>query len=243
MARSNTLNRPAKQDLLRNEFVVCIVDDDAGTRTSLQFLLEAKRIPVVTYESATDFLANWIPEQTGCLVVDIRMPDMTGRELQIELKKRGYDVPLILMTGYGSVSLAVETMGRGALHFFEKPVPYQPLLEMIEIGLAKSRDNQVDAAEEKEFRLRYAKLSPQETKVAELVALGLRSQDIAKLLEIVPGTVDLHRGKVYDKMEVRNLAELVRMMVTHRAPLRSADTPTGPADASSISRDPSGEAP
>lgn len=196
--------------------MVCVVDDDFETRNSLQFLLEAKRIPVATFESAPEFLNNWNPLRTGCLVVDIRMPGMSGRDLQQELLLRGHNVPLIMMTGYGDVPLAVETMSRGALHFFEKPIPYLKLIEMVEIGLKKAEADQLVAQEMREFELRCELLSPQEFKVAEYVARGYKSERIAQLLKIVVGTVDLYRTRVYAKMKVSNAPEFVRMWVSKR---------------------------
>jgi FixJ family two-component response regulator len=219
MARVTTRHRPQSRIPQTSKLRVCVIDNDAATRKALEFLLDARRIPVSTFDSASDFLANWKPELTGCLVVDIRMPGMSGTDLQLELINRGYQVPLILMTGYGDVAVAVEAMSRGALHFFEKPVNYQKLLDKIDQGLKQARDQRIEAAERKEFELRFQALSPQEKNVIERVAQGMTSQEIADALNIVQGTVDLHRGKIYDKLGVGNLAELVRVYVTKRVPL------------------------
>ncbi|MDB5387760.1 MAG: response regulator [Planctomycetaceae bacterium] len=196
--------------------MVSVIDNDAETRESLKFLLESKEIPVSTFSSADEFLKNWKPERTGCVVVDVRMPGMTGCDLQIELNRLKQNVPLILMTGYGDIQLAVEAMKRGALHFFEKPMEYPELLGMIEKGLALNTAARIEAAEQKEFEDRYSKLSPKECVIAELVAEGLTSHEIAERLNIVAGTVDLHRSRIYEKLECRNVADLVRMLVTGR---------------------------
>jgi FixJ family two-component response regulator len=216
MARSKLLSPPPSPVDNDVRLTVSVIDNDVETRESLKFLLESKEIPVAVFASADEFLKNWKPERTGCVVVDVRMQGMTGCDLQLELNRLKQNVPLILMTGYGDVQLAVEAMKRGALHFFEKPMEYHELLAMIEKGLALNAAARIDAAELKEFEVRFARLSPKECGVAELVAEGLTSQEIADQLNIVAGTVDLHRSRIYEKLGCRNVAELVRMLVTKR---------------------------
>lgn len=223
MARLKSSKPPMKPSPDAANLTVAVIDNDAETRESLRFLLESKDITVATYESADEFLENWDPELIGCVVVDVRMPGMNGCDLQTELNRLNQKVPLILTTGYGDVQLAVEAMKRGALHFFEKPMEHPELLEMIEKGLKLNADSREDSAELKEFGVRYSTLTQKECEVAELVAEGLTSQEIAEILNIVAGTVELYRTRIYKKLNCRNVAEVVRMLITKRVPRTSAN--------------------
>lgn len=218
MPRTKSLNASTEPTGTASKLLVAVIDNDAETRESLKFLLESKDIPVATFASADDFLKYWKPERTGCVVVDVRMPGMNGCDLQVKLNDLNQKVPLILMTGYGDIQLAVEAMKRGALHFFEKPIDYLDLLEMIEKGLALNEAARIEAAELQEFEVRFSKMTPKECAVADLVAEGLTSQEIADQMDVVLGTVELHRSRIYEKLNCRNVADLVRMLVTKRVP-------------------------
>lgn len=196
--------------------VVCIVDNDAAIRDSLGFLIESAGIPVATYASAREFLDTWDISRTGCLVVDIRMPGMTGLELQAELTKRNTEVPMIIITGFGDVQLAVQAMKRGAFDFFEKPINHELLLERLQQALDKETAARQETAEKLEFQRRYALLSPKERQVLDLVVEGQTSAEIASNLNCSPKTVEVHRSNIYMKMRCKNIAVIVRMMMLKR---------------------------
>ncbi len=196
--------------------MVCIVDNDAAIWDSLGFLIESAGIPVATYASAREFLELWDISRTGCLLVDIRMPGMSGPELQTELTKRNMLVPLIFITGFGDVQLAVQAMKRGAFDFFEKPIHHELLLDRLRQALAKEAAARPEAAEKAEFERRYALLSPKERQVLDLVVQGKTSLEISGGLNCAPKTVEVHRTNIYPKMRCKNLAVIVRMMMLKR---------------------------
>jgi two-component system response regulator FixJ len=214
--------------------MVCIVDNDAAIRDSLGFLIESAGIPVATYASAREFLDTWDITRTGCLVVDIRMPGMSGLELQIELTRRNTEVPMIIITGFGDVQLAVQAMKRGAFDFFEKPIHHQLLLDRLAQALIKETAARKETAEKQEFQRRYALLSPKEREVLEHVVDGKTSQGIAVILKCAPKTVEVHRTSIYTKMKCKNLADVVRMMMLKR--IVSADTEASSDDAAAANR-------
>jgi two-component system response regulator FixJ len=196
--------------------MVCVVDNDAAIRDSLCFLIESEQIPVASFASAREFLDTWDIKRTGCLVVDIRMPGMSGLELQTELTKRNTQVPMIIITGFGDVQLAVQAMKRGAFDFFEKPIHHELLLERLHQALAKESAARQETAEKLEFQRRYALLSPKERQVLDLVVQGKTSLEIAAGLNCAPKTVEVHRTNIYTKMGCKNLAVVVRMMMLQR---------------------------
>lgn len=196
--------------------MVCIVDNDAAIRDSLSFLIESDQIPVATFASAREFLDTWDIDRTGCLVVDIRMPGMGGLELQMELTRRNMQVPMIIITGFGDVQLAVQAMKRGAFDFFEKPIRHELLLDRLHQALAKETAARQETAEKLEFQRRYALLSPKERQVLDLVVEGKTSLEIASSLNCAPKTVEVHRTNIYTKMRCKNLAVIVRMMMLKR---------------------------
>ncbi len=196
--------------------MVCIVDNEAAIRDSLAFLIESEQIPVATYASAREFLDTWDITRTGCLVVDIRMPGMSGLELQMELTKRNMKVPMIIITGFGDVQLAVQAMKRGAFDFFEKPIHHELLLERLHQALAQETAARQETAEKQEFQRRYDLLSPKEREVLDHVVEGETSQEIATLLKCAPKTVEVHRSNIYTKMRCKNIAVIVRMMMLKR---------------------------
>lgn len=196
--------------------MVCIVDNEAAIRDSLAFLIESEQIPVATYASAREFLETWDITRTGCLVVDIRMPGMSGLELQMELTRRNTQVPMIIITGFGDVQLAVQAMKRGAFDFFEKPIHHELLLERLHQALAQETAARQETAQKLEFQRRYALLSPKERQVLDLVVQGKTSLEIASALNCAPKTVEVHRTNIYTKMRCKNLAVIVRMMMLKR---------------------------
>jgi len=191
--------------------VVHVVDDDEALRDSLRWLLESAGHRVATYATAESFLATWEPEQAGCLVLDIRMPGMSGLELQDKLKRRGHTIPIIFVTGHGDVPMAVNAVKKGALEFIEKPFNDQAFLVLIKNALAFD-------AETRRATARLVTLTQREREVMELIVAGKRNQDIAAKLSINIKTVEAHRANVMRKARVGSLAELVQLVHGAGAP-------------------------
>ena len=191
--------------------VVHVVDDDEALRDSLRWLLESARHCVATYATAESFLATYDPERAGCLVLDIRMPGMSGLELQDELKRRGHTIPIIFVTGHGDVPMAVNAVKKGALEFIEKPFNDKAFLVLIKNALAFDAETRRAAA-------RLVTLTRREREVMELIVTGKRNQDIAAKLSINIKTVEAHRANVMRKTGVGSLAELVQLVHGAGAP-------------------------
>ena len=193
---------------------VYIVDDDAAVRDSLSVLLEAKGHAVTSFGSAPDFLTAAPLLPVGCLIVDIRMPEMDGLELQQHLIDRSLDFPLIVITGHGDVPLAVRAMKAGAVDFIEKPFASQAILESIEVAFSRlatpSEQDPIAVAAATKLRL----LSPREREVLKGLLAGLPNKTIAYDLAISPRTVEIHRARLMDKMGARSLSELIRLALT-----------------------------
>lgn len=191
--------------------IVYVVDDDAAVRSSLALLLKSVSLAVSTCESAAQFLAKVAPQAAGCLVLDIRMPGMSGLELQQQLKQRGYGMPIIFITGHGDVSMAVQAMREGALDFIEKPFRDQELLDRVYQALEQDRSRRRAADETVHLRERFAGLTPREHEVMLRIARGQANKVIAIELGLSERTVEIHRAKVMHKTGARSLAELVGM--------------------------------
>lgn len=191
--------------------VVYIVDDDRGVRDSLGLLLASAGIANETFESADAFLKAFRPERVGCLVADIRMPGMSGLELQQELNARKVELPIIFITGHGDVPMAVKAMQSGATDFLSKPFRNKDLLERVETALGKAREDYQDQQKLRDVQARYASLTPREAEVMEFVVSGSANKVIAMDLGVSQRTVELHRARVMQKMAARSLAELVRL--------------------------------
>jgi len=193
--------------------IVYVVDDDEAVRNSLRMLLKSLGIAAVTHGSAAEFLAGYDPEQPGCLVLDVRMPEMSGPELQDELNRRGAIIPVIFVTGHGDVPMAVEAMHRGAVDFLQKPFGDKDLVDRIQRALTADRGNRALLGEKDQIRARIALLTPRERQVLELVILGEANKVIAGHLGVSQRTVEIHRAHVMEKMGVSALAHLVRMSI------------------------------
>ena len=193
------------------ESTVFIVDDDEAVRESLCALVEAEGYAGKDFDSARAFLDGFDPSQAGCLVVDVRMPDMDGLALQAELAKREVDIPVIVVTGHGDVPLAVQAMKAGAVDFIEKPYNDGQILETIGRALEMARDRQSQNSSAQEAKERVASLTPREAQVLELLVAGRANKVIAYELGISPRTIEIHRAHVMEKMQARSLSDLVRM--------------------------------
>jgi two-component system response regulator FixJ len=194
--------------------IVTIIDDNEGARLSLRALLESVGFQVVIYVSGTVFLKDIFPPLSDCMIVDMRMPGLNGLELQEELIRRGSTTPLIMVTGHGDVPLAVTAIRAGAFDFFEKPYDDDALLASVRRAVdqtGEARKLRVEAEAAKEL---LARLSARERDVLDGLALGQSNKIIAHLLGISPRTVEAHRARLVEKMDGRNLADLVQLLRT-----------------------------
>ncbi|MBV5275194.1 MAG: response regulator transcription factor [Lamprocystis purpurea] len=192
---------------------VFVVDDDQAMRTSLQWLIESTGMQVKTFESADAFLSNFYPERAGCLLLDVRMPGMSGLELQSYLAREGYHLPVIIITGHGDVGMAVKAMRAGAMDFIEKPFHDEDLLRSIQRALEVDQRQRLSRAARADILARVADLTPREHEVMGMVTDGKANREIAVALGVTPKTVEAHRARVMEKMRAESLAELVRMVL------------------------------
>ena len=195
------------------EPIVFVVDDDRAMRDSLRWLLESICLSVRTYATAADFLSDHDPAQPGCLVLDVRMPGMSGLDLQTELAKRGSELPTIVVTGHAEVAMAVRAVKAGALDFIEKPFSDQLLLDRVRQALEIDRQSREVRVRREDARRRLASLSAREREVLTLVAAGKANKEIAAALGLSPKTVEVHRAHVMSKMAVDSLAELIQVAI------------------------------
>jgi FixJ family two-component response regulator len=205
--------QPAEQ-----KATVFIVDDDEGARNSLRFLLKSVGLPAATFDSAQEFLTGYMPHQPGCLVLDVRMPGMSGLELQQELNRRGAVIPVVFVTGHGDVPMAVEAIQQGAFDFVQKPYREQELLDRIQRALVKDRENRKALQERDRIRARLATLTPREREVMHLMTLGKPNKVMAAELGLSQRTVEIHRAHVMEKSGATSVAQLVRMLLDGEAP-------------------------
>jgi two-component system response regulator FixJ len=192
------------------EQTVFVVDDDAGMRDSLRWLLQSVDLAVETYGSAEEFLNACDASRSGCLVLDVRMPGMSGLSLQDALAVRKITLPVIMITGYGEVPTAVRALKAGAVDFIEKPFSDDLLLERVRQALASDREARDQQARHREAVERFTQLTPREREVMELVIAGKANKVIASDLGLSPKTVEVHRASVMRKMQVHSVADLVR---------------------------------
>ena len=192
---------------------VFVVDDDRAVRESLALLMHSAGLAVETFASAREFLDAYRPTRRGCLVTDIRMPGMSGLELQERLSADRYHIPVIVLTGFGDVPTAVRALKGGAIDFVEKPINPQALLDLVQQALVRDRELREQAAREADVQARLARLTPRERQVMAMVVDGKASKVIAMDLAISERTVELHRGRVMKKMRARSLAELMRIVL------------------------------
>jgi len=185
---------------------VFVVDDDEAVRTSLRLLLKSVGLPVETFASAQEFLDQFDPSRAGCLVLDIRMPGMSGLELQQHLNDRHSIMPIVFITGHGDVPMAVEAMQAGAVDFIQKPFRDQDLIDRINRALDKDREMRSELRERDEIRRRMSQLTPREREVLELLAQGMTNKGIAETLVITTNTVKRHLKAVFSKLEVHTRA-------------------------------------
>ena len=194
----------------RSEPLIYVVDDDAAVCDSLTLLLTSVKLRAQAYRSAAEFLEHYDPGQHACLVADIRMPGMSGLELQAALKRLGAPIPVIFITAYGDVPMAVEAMKSGALDFIEKPFRDQDLLDRVNQALSRDRKRRAEEERFETIRKRLVTLTPRETEVMHRVVEGQSNKVIAMDLGVSQRTVEIHRAHVMQKMGMRSVAMLVR---------------------------------
>ncbi|MFV2089204.1 MAG: response regulator transcription factor [Pseudomonadales bacterium] len=192
---------------------VFVIDDDEPVRDAIGLLLDTVDITHESFGSAQDFLAGYDSHRTGCLVLDIRMPGMSGLELQDHLKEKQDPIPIIFITGHGDIPMAVEAMKKGAIDFIRKPFRDQELLDRIHDAMSQDAENRDHYADLEAVRSHAGELTPREKEVFARVAEGQANKVVAIDLEISERTVEIHRSQVMQKMRARNLADLVKMKI------------------------------
>ncbi|NEX21140.1 response regulator transcription factor [Thiorhodococcus mannitoliphagus] len=190
---------------------VFLVDDDQGMRDSLTLILELAGYRVKSFASPMEFLEVLSPQERGCLLLDQRMPEMSGLDLQGVLLERGCLLPIIFLSAFGDVPTTVRAMQGGAIDFLEKPATTEVLLQRIQTALAEDQRRREESATEQSILERFRQLTPREHEVLTLTTQGLTNKDIARELGISPRTVENHRARMMEKMGAANLAELCRM--------------------------------
>jgi FixJ family two-component response regulator len=209
--KSSDLDMPVQPSQLGTVFVV---DDDEAVRDSIRWLLEGNGFSTRCFESAEAFIAaNVASEPVGCLLVDVRMPGLSGLALQDELNRRGCALPLVFITGHGDVPMAVDTMKKGAVDFLQKPFSEERLRSVVEQSLLKSFDQQQHAHAGREAANRIERLTQRERQVLERIVAGRLNKQIADDLDISIKTVEAHRSNIMEKLLARSMADLMRVAI------------------------------
>jgi FixJ family two-component response regulator len=190
---------------------IFIIDDDASVRKSLSRLLRSADYTVETFPSGEDFLRREHFDGIGCLLLDVKMPGLSGMDLQEELSKADYHMPIIFITGHGDIPMSVRAMKKGAVDFLAKPFDDKQLLETVRTAIGRDREGRALHAEVREIRSRIEQLTPREQDVLRCVIAGMLNKQIGLKLGIAEKTVKVHRGRVMEKLGVDSVAELVRL--------------------------------
>jgi two-component system response regulator FixJ len=207
----STMNAKHTPDRRQAVPTVFVVDDDEGVRDSLRFLLKSVGVATKALGSAAEFLDSYDVNQPGCLVLDVRMPAMSGLELQQQLNMRGAMIPVIFITGHGDIPMAVEAMQHGAFDFLQKPFRDQDLIDRLQKALAKDAHNRAELRQRDQIHSRFGTLTPREHEVLVLMVRRQPNKIMAAELGVSQRTVEIHRARVMEKTEAGSLAHLVRM--------------------------------
>lgn len=193
---------------------VYVVDDDDGMRRALSLLLNTVGYKAAAFATPTEFLDKFKPDAAGCLILDIRMPGMSGLELQQRLNSKGSMLPVIFITGHGDVPMAVQAMKEGAFEFVQKPFRDQDLLDRINHALEQDKENRSSLAQRADVLQRFDSLTPREKQVLDMIVDGAANKVIAIDLGLSERTVEIHRAKVMEKMGARSVAHLVKLQMS-----------------------------
>jgi len=199
------------QDVSQPQELVFVIDDDASMRTSLSSLFRSVGLKVEVFDSASDFLKTGRPDAASCLVLDVRLPGVSGLDFQNELAKANIRIPIVFITGHGDIPMTVKAMKAGAVEFLTKPFREQDLLDAVRLGLERDRTRRAGEAVASELRGKFEALTSREQEVMGFVTSGLMNKQIAADLGVSEITVKVHRGNVMRKMGAKSLADLVRM--------------------------------
>jgi FixJ family two-component response regulator len=203
---------PSPSDLAgADEPIVYVVDDDAVMREALSSLFRSIGLRVQVFSSAPELLQGKLAETASCLVLDIRLPGVSGLEFQAELVKAGIHIPIIFMTGHGDIPMSVKAMKAGAVDFLEKPFRHQEMLDAVALAIDRDRKRRDGEKTLSELQARFESLTPREREVIGLVTAGMMNKQIAGEMGVSEITVKIHRGHLMRKMQARSLADLVRM--------------------------------
>ncbi|MCK6395256.1 response regulator transcription factor [Zoogloea sp.] len=195
------------------EQIIYLVDDDEALRDSLAWLLESQGFKVAAFASAEEFLKAWRPEFNGCLLLDVRMPGMSGLELHERLRAQYSTLPIIFITGHGDVPMAVAALKKGAVDFIEKPFNDTELLRLVSQCLVTEQEHRARRRQDAEVSRRLDQLTQREREVLDLIIAGKLNKQIADVLGISIKTVEVHRARVMEKMAAQSLAELVQSVM------------------------------
>jgi two-component system response regulator FixJ len=199
-----------------NGSTVFVVDDDTSVRRSVESLVDSVGLASRSFDSAQSFLSETQPDQGGCLVLDVRMPGMSGLDLLDRLRQDGYTLPVIMMTGWADVPMAVRALKAGAVEFLQKPVNEQVLIDHVQSALDLDKGRRVAASGRDEIRTRIRTLTPREREVMDLVVDGKANKEVAGELGLSEKTIEVHRARLMRKMGAGNAADLVRMVMEVR---------------------------
>jgi FixJ family two-component response regulator len=191
--------------------MVYVIDDDASLREALARLFRSVGLQVKAFASAPEFLRNTLADGPSCLVLDVRLPGLSGLDFQAELAKASIDIPIVFMTGHGDIPMTVRAMKAGAIEFLPKPFRDQDMLDAVQTGLERDRDRRKSAGDSAKLKADFATLTSREQEIMGLVTAGLMNKQIAGQIGVSEITVKVHRGSVMRKMGAKSLAELVRM--------------------------------
>jgi FixJ family two-component response regulator len=198
-------------DVLESQSIVYVVDDDAAIRDALKSLFASMGMQVDAFGSAAEFLKSALPDIPSCLVLDVRLPGVSGLDFQSELTKAGIEIPIVFITGHGDIPMTVRAMKAGAIEFLVKPFRDQDLLDAVQFGLDRDRARRETEKTVSAMRVRYNSLTPREQEVIVLVTAGLMNKQIAAEMDLSEITAKVHRGNVMRKMDAKSVADLVRM--------------------------------